>query len=142
MKNITSIIILVAILIAVGFVFSKKKKEPTVAGEKTTKTITITPSVTQDTKTQTGVILFVGNGCPHCANIEKFIKDNGIENKVKFVKKEVWYNESNSDQMVGIAKKCGYSEDQVGVPFLWTGQKCLIGEDDVTNYFKEQAGIK
>ena len=91
----------------------------------------------------TGIVLFYGQGCPHCADVEKFIADNNIDQKVKITRLEVWYNRSNAALLAQVAQKCGINSGSVGVPFLYDGVgKCYIGEVDVPNFLKTQAGIK
>ena len=89
-------------------------------------------------------IFFYGDGCPHCANVEKFFQDNNIESKVQFEKQEVFNNKQNSYLMTIIAtKKCNISENNLGVPFLWDGpdSKCVLGDQDIINFFKQKIGI-
>jgi glutaredoxin-related protein len=40
-------------------------------------------------------ILFYGNGCPHCAKVEAFFKENKISKKFDIVQKEVFFNKKN-----------------------------------------------
>ncbi len=82
--------------------------------------------------------LFYGKGCPHCAIVEKYIKANNVQKKLKFEEKEVYYNKTNAQQLIEKAKKCGLSTQSIGVPFFWTGSHCLIGDNDIINFFKEQ----
>ncbi|MCX6719489.1 MAG: hypothetical protein NTV36_00010 [Candidatus Staskawiczbacteria bacterium] len=89
-----------------------------------------------------GIILFYGDGCPHCKVVDDFVTQNKIEEKVKFTKLEVWYNKDNQAIISQVAQKCGISANTVGVPFLYDGTKCYEGQDEVTNFFKAQAGIK
>ena len=90
-----------------------------------------------------GIVLFYGQGCPHCKDVEDFIAKNKIDDKVKITRMEVWYNKSNQLTLVQVAQKCGISTDTVGVPFLYDGVgKCYIGEVDVPNFLKTAAGIK
>ena len=90
-----------------------------------------------------GIVLFYGQGCPHCKDVDNFITQNKIEEKVKITRLEVWYNKSNQGILAEVAKKCGITADSVGVPFLYDGNgKCYIGEVDVPNFLKTQAGIK
>jgi len=89
-----------------------------------------------------GIILFYGQDCPHCKDVEDYISQNKIEDKVKFTKLEVWYNKDNQNILAQIVQKCGIKTDQVGVPLLWDGSKCYIGEVDAINFFKNAAGIK
>ena len=85
-------------------------------------------------------ILFYGNGCPHCANVEKWLSDNKVAEKVKFDTREVWYNKDNSSLLGEKAKVCGIASDKVGVPFLFdsVNNKCYAGEDEVTDFFKSK----
>lgn len=85
------------------------------------------------------IILFYGNGCPHCANVDKFIKDNNIEEKISFAKKEVYNNAANADDLSRKAEKCGMDKKNIGVPFLWDGEKCLVGDADIIDFFKKKA---
>ena len=87
-------------------------------------------------------ILFYGIGCPHCENVEKFINDNGITQKISFTRKEVFENKDNATEMARYAKKCGLDLTQLGVPFFWTGNTCLSGDEPIIEYFKNQTGIK
>jgi len=86
---------------------------------------------------KTGIILFYGDGCPHCENVDKYIADNGIADKVTFTKKEVFNDEANGELLVNIAKQCKIDTSAVGVPFLWSGERCISGDEDVINFFKE-----
>jgi glutaredoxin len=85
------------------------------------------------------VTLFYGDGCPHCALVEEYVSQNGIEAKIPFTKKEVYYNRQNADELVAKAKICGYPTDSIGVPFLWDGSKCLVGDRDIIEFFKSKS---
>ena len=90
-----------------------------------------------------GIVLFYGQGCPHCADVENFIAQNNIDQKVKITRLEVWYNKNNAALLAQVAQKCGITANSVGVPFLYDGNgKCYIGEVDVPNFLKTAAGIK
>lgn len=87
-----------------------------------------------------GIVLFYGEGCSHCKNVEDFITQNKIEDKVKITRMEVWYNKNNQATLTEVAKKCGITSGSVGVPFLYDGNgKCYIGEVDVPNFLKTRA---
>src|SRR3989339_588327 len=90
-----------------------------------------------------GIILFYGDGCPHCKIVDDFITENKIEDKVKFSRLEVWYNRNNQLILEKAAETCGIKGDTVGVPFLYDGAgKCIIGDVDAINFFKKEAGIQ
>ncbi len=89
-----------------------------------------------------GIVLFYGDGCPHCALVDEFIKNNGVKDKVSFEEKEVYSNRSNAEQLAAIAKKCNIPQDSIGVPFLWDGSKCLVGDKDIIDFFGKKADNK
>lgn len=88
------------------------------------------------------IIFFYGQECPHCQEVEKFIADNKIADKVKFDSLEVWHNDANKNVFLQKVKECGIAEDQAGVPFLYAKGKCIIGTPDVETFFKQEAGIQ
>lgn len=88
------------------------------------------------------MVFYYGNTCPHCKDVENWMEENKIEEKLKIVKKEVYDNKANASELFSVAKKCGINSSSIGVPFLYTQEgKCLIGTPDVTNYLKEKAGL-
>ena len=84
------------------------------------------------------IILFYGDGCPHCALVEEYINQNGIEAKITFSKKEVYNNKQNADDLVAKARVCGMPTDSVGVPFLWDGSTCFLGDRDIIEFFRSK----
>ena len=90
-----------------------------------------------------GIILFYGIGCPHCAKVEEFIRKNKIKEKIAFEEKEVYFNRDNAKKLIEVAKKCGFNENEIGVPFLWDGenQKCIVGDEPIINFFKEKLNL-
>ena len=87
-----------------------------------------------------GIILFYGDGCPHCKNVDDYIAANNVATKVSFEEKEVFNNQSNAKILENVAGFCGLPTDKVSVPFLWDGQnkKCMVGDIDVINFFSEK----
>ncbi len=85
-----------------------------------------------------GIILFYREDCLHCQNVEKYIEDNKIGEKVKFEKKEIYYDTNNAEILVEKAKICGLSTEEIGVPFLWDGKNCIVGDQDIINFFGSQ----
>ena len=102
-------------------------------------------SQTQNTETvfaTSSIVLFYGDGCPHCALVEKFVSENDIEAKVPFTKKEVYYNKQNANELTEKAKICGMPTDSIGVPFLWDGSKCLVGDQPIIDFFKLKSNLQ
>ena len=89
-----------------------------------------------------GIILFYGDGCPHCAVVEQHLEQNQIGNKVRFERKEVYLHPNNAKELKTKAKECGIPEDDIGVPFLWHEGKCLIGDQPIIEFFKQRSEAK
>jgi glutaredoxin len=84
------------------------------------------------------IILFYGKDCPHCKIVDEYVAQNKVEDKVKFTRLEVSENRNNSNLLVEKAKICGLDINQIGVPFLWNGQSCFMGDPDVVKFFKDE----
>ena len=80
---------------------------------------------------------FWGDGCPHCANVEEFMKTWDKKNQTNIQKLEVWYNKENAKLMQERAKACGIEPSGMGVPLLVTPEgKCLTGDTSIIELFK------
>jgi len=99
---------------------------------------TITEPAGQQNQAVGQIILFYGDGCPHCEIVEEYIEKNNIKEKLSFVEKEVYYNKINANELGEKAKICGLPTNSIGVPFLFDGEKCFIGDQDIINFFKQK----
>lgn len=83
------------------------------------------------------MILFFGDTCPHCKNVDDYIAQNGIRDKVKFQELEVYNNQANARLLTAKAKQCGLDTTAgVGVPFFFDGTSCLQGDEPIINFLK------
>ena len=82
------------------------------------------------------VILFYGSTCPHCKNVEEYLVANPTE--IKYRHLEVYDNAQNAILMADKAKSCGLNTETVGVPFLFDGKNCLVGDKDIINWFSNK----
>jgi glutaredoxin len=70
--------------------------------------------------------LFRGEGCPHCANEEKFLEEMKIKYpELKVYDYEVWKNRDNAKKMQEVGKFL--EADVRGVPFTIIGDKYFTG---------------
>jgi glutaredoxin-related protein len=85
------------------------------------------------------MILFYGDTCPHCEIVEQYIKDNNIKTKYQFQELEVFNNQDNAALLAEKARTCNLDTSAgVGVPFFYAGgQTCLLGDQDIINFFKK-----
>ncbi len=84
-------------------------------------------------------IYFYGNTCPHCAELNEWLKETGIEKKVKFEKREVYQNKANANLMEQAAQICNLDTTQLGVPFVYDNGKCYIGSDQAKEIFQKKS---
>jgi len=85
------------------------------------------------------VILFYGDTCPHCQNVDDYLKENKVRERFSFQELEVYNNQKNAALLTKTAQTCGLDTSAgVGVPFLFDGQNCLVGDRDVINYFQNK----
>lgn len=84
------------------------------------------------------LILFWGNGCPHCEKVKEYIKEKNLESKVKIAYKEVFSNQDNQKQLEAAVQKCPEidSSKGIGVPLALDTQnnKCLYGDTAIIDW--------
>jgi len=88
------------------------------------------------------IVFYYGITCPHCKEVEQWMKEKKIEEKIKVIKKEVYQNRANQQELSYVAQKCNLNPSMIGVPFLYSDGQCFIGTPDVEKKLAEKAGIK
>lgn len=84
------------------------------------------------------LIFFYGDNCPHCHVVDDYISDNKINQQLNIINKEVYNNQKNAEELRSIAKQCGIPLNALGVPLLWSGQDCLVGDQPIINFLNDQ----
>ena len=99
------------------------------------------PEVNGVSVEEADIVLFWGDGCPHCEVVEDFINNDNVDSKLKIVRKEVWKDRGNQQLMTEYAKKCPEIDTTqgMGVPFAYfnTIQKCQIGDTPIIDQIKQ-----
>src|SRR5512133_2053596 len=89
----------------------------------------VTPALGQNESAgEVEIIFFWGNGCPHCAQAEPFLKD--LQSRYPYVKisdSEVWYHPENQPLYNQMADKYEVPEGGRGVPFIILGDQYWMG---------------
>ena len=84
-----------------------------------------------------GYEYFWGDGCPHCAVVQKFFDSWEGKDKIQIDKKETWSNPENARLLTQRARACNISTSDMGVPLLVTPEgKCIGGDQPIIDYFK------
>jgi len=97
--------------------------------------------ITGSTAPKVDLYLFWGDGCPHCAKEEIFLKS--IESKypdLRMQKFEVWNHRHNANLMLEVAKELGANAG--GVPFTIIGDQYFAGFDESYTAPKIEARIQ
>lgn len=82
------------------------------------------------------IVLYYGDGCPHCDIVDEYVEENNIHQKIKFNYKEVYNDNANLRELNEHAVSCGM--ERAGVPLLWDGEKCHVGDVKVIEYFESK----
>ncbi|MFA5749878.1 MAG: hypothetical protein WC895_01500 [Candidatus Shapirobacteria bacterium] len=87
-------------------------------------------------------ILFYGDTCPHCKNVEDWIQSNKAEEKLKINKKEVYKNTQNQEEMTKLVNQyCPeLNTDGIGVPlgFDPINKKCIQGDTPIIDFLSQK----
>ena len=99
------------------------------------------PKKVEDEKGEgVAVVLFYGNGCPHCGEVKEWLESHPkIKEKVNLQEKEVYGDNENARELMARAKECGIAAEGggIGVPFLYDQGQCLIGDQSIINYLND-----
>ena len=93
------------------------------------------------------IYFFRGEGCPHCADEEKWFKtlEKEYKDKINIYEFEVWHNEENAELLDKVKKEMG--SKATGVPFTVIGDEYFVGfstvikskiENTVKDYIGEE----
>ena len=89
-------------------------------------TFLFVPLFVSGSENEVNMYLFYGNGCPHCAALEKFLDPYLKENDdVNLYKYEVWFNEENQKKYAEVHKIL--KDDTSGIPYLIIGKNAITG---------------
>ena len=135
---ITGLVVLIIIGLLSVIVLGSKNKNTQLNIVQSNQEGSLTPKTTSNNNS---IIFFYGNTCPHCKEVEEWIKDNKIEEKIDMIKKEVYDNRENAQELSLVAHNCGLDTNSVGVPFLYSENRCFVGTPDIESYLSQKAGL-
>lgn len=153
-KKVIPFLVGIAILFGLFYLMTHPQN-PTQSNSQ--KTVVVTPQVTESAPTTTDpykdapvydnpdLVFFWGNGCPHCENVEDWLKKNNVDNKLKINYKEVYYNKDNQTDLYNTAKQyCPeiIENGGIGVPtgFDPSTKKCLQGDTPIIDFLSSKLG--
>jgi hypothetical protein len=92
------------------------------------------------------ITYYYTEGCSYCEQVGQFIKDNKIEEKIAFTKKDIMTNRENSYEQQERYNECTKTHASAGVPFVYAKKfnapaQCILGFPDIEAFFKKEMGI-
>lgn len=91
--------------------------------------ILIIPNILFASENDLNIYLFYGDGCPHCAALEKYLNEYlSDKDYIKLHKYEVWYNDENIKKYEEVHKMLNQTGS--GIPFLVIGETSITGFND------------
>ena len=127
---IASLLFIVALGLT-GYTLTNHRRQQ--QSEQSSTTITTQQQSTEE------LIFYYGDVCPHCHIVDNYIKDNKIKEKLNIVSKEVYNNQDNATELRAKAKICGISDNALGVPLMWNGHDCLVGDQAIIKFLRDQS---
>ena len=85
--------------------------------------------------------IYVGDGCPHCANVEAYVEKNDLTKIFPIVFKEVYNNRENAKEFNEVADKIGAPLNKRGVPFMVYGKEYWIGDTPIISVLDDKYEI-
>jgi hypothetical protein len=128
-KKNTLVISLVFLLIALTFIFFN------IMNTEVSENESFIDRVNIDLNEE--LILFYGEGCEYCSLVNSFIEDNKLESSTHLQVKEIYLNQINADEFEGKFNQCNPQPPFRGVPLLWHGSFCLMGEQEIIDYLDQ-----
>jgi len=139
------VIVIFVLLAGAGIYFAKQKiqKNNKPVSEQTSQdpgSVAGTQSIDSSNAKDIGAVFFYGSTCSYCKNVEQYFSDNKILEKIKVDQKEVYESRGNAKLMQDYLSKCKdlSDDDKGGVPFLYTPDKCIVGDKPIIDFFNQQ----
>jgi cytochrome c biogenesis protein CcdA/glutaredoxin len=85
------------------------------------------------------IYFFYGNGCPHCALVEKFFEDQKLYDKYPIDKREIYFDRDNAVLYNNLLDELEIPSENRGVPMVIMGDKILLGDTPIINNFVAEA---
>lgn len=82
------------------------------------------------------IIFFWGQGCLHCAKVEKFIQENNLDMSFEIDRREIYFNKENREMFEKICDELQIPINKRGVPMAVINGKCIVGDKPIIDALK------
>jgi cytochrome c biogenesis protein CcdA len=115
---------LIAAIALTGFVAGSAFAEPLVSA-------TFLPSGDE-------IVIYVGDGCPHCANLEAHVENEGYDEIFDIEFKEVYHDPANAKEMGQVSDYFGIGMFERGVPLTVTSTGYFMGDKLAADFLDDK----
>ncbi|PIS21058.1 hypothetical protein COT52_00320 [candidate division WWE3 bacterium CG08_land_8_20_14_0_20_43_13] len=77
------------------------------------------------------IIYYWSYDCPHCHELNKYLDENGLRDKLNLKEKEISKNPKNLARLTVDAKKCGFDNSMIAIPMMVSQGKCYLGPTQI-----------
>ncbi len=82
-------------------------------------------------ETKPELILYYGQGCPHCATVLEYFANHSIEDRFTVVKKEVYQHSDNAQELAALFDQFDLPAEKQGVPFMLLNGTYAVGDQPI-----------
>jgi hypothetical protein len=105
------------------------------------ETESITPDYSQYQNSD--LVLFWSKDCSHCQNVENWLKENNLDNKLKIISKQIDDNQSTYEELLNLVKEnCPnlMESNNVGVPISFdpVNKQCIQGDTTIIEFLSSK----
>jgi cytochrome c biogenesis protein CcdA/glutaredoxin len=83
-------------------------------------------------------VIYVGDGCPHCAKVEEHVEQNDYDEIFDVEFKEVYHDSDNATEFNKVAEAYGIDLLKRGVPAMVVHGQYIVGDTPINDYFDDQ----
>ena len=84
------------------------------------------------------IVIYVGDGCPHCAKVEAYVEEEGYAEIFNLEFKEVYHDSANAMEMGEVADYFGIDLFDRGIPFLVTATEYKKGDKPIIDFLDDK----
>ncbi len=81
--------------------------------------------------------LFVDDSCPHCEATITYIDELKFSDKVKITIKNIDKSGRSKKDFEEAVSHCEFKDDEIGIPLLYTENKCVKGTSQILQKLEE-----
>ena len=98
--------------------------------------VILLPTLFVSAQNKDKIMFYWGQGCPHCAKVERYIQENHLDKYFNIESKEIYFNKKNRQDFLNTCQKYNVPLQKEGVPLALINNQCIIGDQPIINALK------